>query len=107
MIPTMFKVRWYVVVALILLFSFPLYAEDSVRVLESASTGGIAALDRALARLSTHKRVLIVAAHPDDEDTRLLALVAQGLGGEAAYLSLSRGEGGQNLIGPELGVGSG
>ena len=43
------------------------------------------------------------AAHPDDEDTALLALVSQQ-GGEAAYLSLSRGDGGQNLVGPELGV---
>ncbi|HWN41198.1 MAG TPA: PIG-L family deacetylase [Thermoanaerobaculia bacterium] len=75
--------------------------------LEPPSTGGVAAVDRALARLSTHKRLLVVAAHPDDEDTTLLTLVARGMGGESAYLSLSRGEGGQNLIGPELGVGLG
>lgn len=49
----------------------------------------------------------MVAAHPDDEDTRLLTLVARGYGGEAAYLSLSRGDGGQNLIGPEVGPGLG
>ncbi len=76
-------------------------------VIEPPSTGGVAAVDRALARLSTHKRLLVVAAHPDDEDTALLTLVARGMGGESAYLSLSRGEGGQNLIGPELGVGLG
>ncbi len=75
--------------------------------LEPASTGGLAALDRALARLSSHQRLLVIAAHPDDEDTALLTWVARGLGGEAAYLSLSRGDGGQNLIGPELGVGLG
>ncbi len=67
------------------------------------TTGGIAALDRALGRLNTNKRVLIVAAHPDDEDTEFLTLLSRGLGVDAAYLSLSRGEGGQNLIGPELG----
>ncbi|MDH3744925.1 MAG: PIG-L family deacetylase, partial [Acidobacteriota bacterium] len=72
--------------------------------LEPASTGGIEAVDRALARLSTHKRLLVIGAHPDDEDNALLTYVSHGLGGEAAYLSLSRGEGGQNLIGPELGV---
>ena len=71
------------------------------------STGGLEAVDRALRRLATHRRLLVVAAHPDDEDTELLAAVAQGMGGEAAYLSLSRGEGGQNLIGPDLGVGLG
>ncbi|HYG61980.1 MAG TPA: PIG-L family deacetylase [Thermoanaerobaculia bacterium] len=75
--------------------------------LEPAGTGGIATVERALAKLMTHKRLLVVAAHPDDEDTSLLTLIARGMGGEAAYLSLSRGEGGQNLIGPELGVGLG
>ena len=65
------------------------------------------ALDRALARLSTHQRLLVIAAHPDDEDTRVLTWVSRALGGEAAYFSLNRGEGGQNLIGPDLGVGLG
>jgi LmbE family N-acetylglucosaminyl deacetylase len=73
-------------------------------VLEPASTGGAAVVDRALAKLSTHRRLLVIAAHPDDEDTSLLTLVSRGMGGESAYLSMSRGEGGQNLIGRELGV---
>jgi LmbE family N-acetylglucosaminyl deacetylase len=72
-----------------------------------ASSGGAPAVDRALSRLQQHRRLLMVAAHPDDEDTRLLTLVSRGLGGEAAYLSLSRGDGGQNLIGPEVGPGLG
>jgi LmbE family N-acetylglucosaminyl deacetylase len=72
--------------------------------LEPPATGGLPAVERTLARLTTHQRLLVVAAHPDDEDTQLLTLVARGMGGEAAYLSLSRGEGGQNLIGSELGV---
>ena len=49
------------------------------------------------------KRVLVIGAHPDDEDTDLLTVLVRGMGAEAAYLSLNRGEGGQNLIGPELG----
>ncbi|TNF71184.1 MAG: hypothetical protein EP299_12475 [Acidobacteria bacterium] len=75
--------------------------------LEPVTTGGVETVDRALAKLSTHKRVLLIGAHPDDEYNALLAVVARGFGGEAAYLSLSRGEGGQNLLGPELGVGLG
>ncbi len=71
------------------------------------TAGGLEAVDRALARLSAHRRLLVVGAHPDDEDTEILAFVARGLGGEAAYLSLTRGEGGQNLVGPDLGVGLG
>ena len=75
--------------------------------LEPAATGGAAAVDRALAKLSQNRRLLVIGAHPDDEDTSMLALVARQEGGEAAYLSLSRGDGGQNLIGPELGIGLG
>ncbi|MFP3938813.1 MAG: PIG-L family deacetylase, partial [Thermoanaerobaculia bacterium] len=84
----------------------PAAAADAVSpsVLEPAATGGVPAVERALARLTQHRRLLVVGAHPDDEDTTALTLAARGLGGEAAYLSLSRGEGGQNLIGPELGV---
>ncbi|MDH3735207.1 MAG: PIG-L family deacetylase, partial [Gemmatimonadota bacterium] len=55
-----------------------------------------------LRQLDGVKRVLLVAAHPDDEDTALLATLARGMGVETAYFSLTRGEGGQNLIGVEL-----
>lgn len=47
--------------------------------------------------------VLYVAAHPDDENNRLLPYLARGRALRTAYLSLTRGDGGQNLIGPELG----
>jgi LmbE family N-acetylglucosaminyl deacetylase len=60
-----------------------------------------------LRQLDGEKRVLMIAAHPDDEDTSLLAALARGQGVRTAYLSLSRGEGGQNLIGPELDEGLG
>lgn len=53
--------------------------------------------------LGHNRRVLMIGAHPDDEDTELLTILVRGMGAEAAYLSLDRGEGGQNLIGPELG----
>jgi len=71
--------------------------------LEPPTTGGYAALDLALRMLGHHKRVLMIAAHPDDEDTELLTVLVRGAGAETAYLSLTRGEGGQNLIGSELG----
>jgi LmbE family N-acetylglucosaminyl deacetylase len=48
-------------------------------------------------------RVLWIAAHPDDEDTQLIAWLARGRNVETAYMSLTRGDGGQNLIGNELG----
>ncbi|MBN7812024.1 PIG-L family deacetylase [Algoriphagus sp. H41] len=55
-------------------------------------------------QLEETKRVLYVAAHPDDENTRLIAYLVNGVHAEVAYLSLTRGDGGQNLIGKELGV---
>jgi LmbE family N-acetylglucosaminyl deacetylase len=47
--------------------------------------------------------VLYVAAHPDDENSRVITWLTRGRGYRMAYLSLTRGDGGQNLIGPELG----
>ncbi|MDP4747753.1 MAG: PIG-L family deacetylase [Algoriphagus sp.] len=57
-----------------------------------------------LLQLRETKRVLYVAAHPDDENTRLIAYLANGEHASVAYLSLTRGDGGQNLIGKELGI---
>lgn len=71
------------------------------------STGGLVALEHERRFLGHHRRVLMIAAHPDDENTEVLAILARGHGAETAYLSLTRGEGGQNLIGPELGEGLG
>lgn len=58
----------------------------------------------ALDHLQTVGSVLYVAAHPDDENTAFLAAMAKGRGMRTAYLSITRGEGGQNLIGPEQGA---
>ncbi|QOD60735.1 PIG-L family deacetylase [Polaribacter haliotis] len=45
---------------------------------------------------------LYIAAHPDDENTRLIAYLANNVKARTGYLSLTRGDGGQNLIGPEI-----
>lgn len=73
----------------------------------AGSTGGsmeTGSLLESLESLSRTGRVLYVGAHPDDENTRLLAYLAHGRGVEVAYLSLTRGGGGQNLIGTEQGA---
>jgi len=57
----------------------------------------------ALDRLNVVGSVLMIAAHPDDENTALLAYLARGRKVRTGYLSLTRGEGGQNLIGAEQG----
>ena len=56
-----------------------------------------------LRKLGVAGSVLYVAAHPDDENTALLAYLANGAQVRTAYLSLTRGDGGQNLIGSEQG----
>ncbi len=62
-----------------------------------------AEIQLALQKLNVLGRVLYIAAHPDDENTNLIALWANGSLYQTAYLSVTRGDGGQNLIGPELG----
>ncbi len=46
--------------------------------------------------------VLYIAAHPDDENTRLISYFSNDIKAQTAYLSLTRGDGGQNLVGPEI-----
>jgi len=57
----------------------------------------------ALEKLNVLGRVLYIAAHPDDENTNLMAFWSNGSLYDAAYLSVTRGDGGQNILGPELG----
>ncbi|HYW51401.1 MAG TPA: PIG-L family deacetylase [Gemmatimonadaceae bacterium] len=64
---------------------------------------GAVALHDLTGALGNTARVLMVGAHPDDEDTQLLGWLARGAKADAAYLSLTRGDGGQNAIGNELG----
>ncbi|HEX2716316.1 MAG TPA: PIG-L family deacetylase [Gemmatimonadaceae bacterium] len=64
---------------------------------------GATALRELTDALPNTMRVLLIGAHPDDEDTQLIAWLSRGRHVETAYLSLTRGDGGQNLIGNELG----
>ena len=68
-----------------------------------AQRNGGAELAELVRGLGVNTRVLMIGAHPDDEDTQLLTWLARGRHVETAYLSLTRGDGGQNLIGNELG----
>jgi LmbE family N-acetylglucosaminyl deacetylase len=55
-------------------------------------------------KLEETTTVLYIAAHPDDENTRLITWMSKEKRFRTAYISLTRGDGGQNLIGAELGV---
>src|SRR5947207_4728668 len=67
------------------------------------SFSGTAEIEQSLLKLNELGTVLHIAAHPDDERTAVLAYFARGRHMRTAYLSLTRGEGGQNLIGSEQG----
>src|SRR5438552_5452291 len=61
-----------------------------------------AAILQQLRSFATTGSVLYLAAHPDDENTQAITYLARGRGYRTAYLSLTRGDGGQNLLGPQL-----
>ena len=65
---------------------------------------GATEIEQSLRKLNELGTVLHIAAHPDDERTAVLAYFARGRHMRTAYLSLTRGEGGQNLIGSEQGA---
>ena len=99
--------RRHVAIALAAALLLPCTAAPARAQDGAAEYRGAAALGLQLRKLGTTKRVLMIGAHPDDEDTELLAAFALEEGADVAYLSLTRGEGGQNGIGPELGEGLG
>src|SRR5437763_2241203 len=92
------------------LWNVPLWAALGVAILAGSSDVGQAAAPTAgagilqsLRSFGTLGSVLYVAAHPDDENTQAITYLARGRGYRTAYLSLTRGDGGQNLLGPQLG----
>lgn len=78
---------------------YPLSVKSQVRPVYDYGAIGLGQL---LKKLNTTKSVMMIGAHPDDEDSALLAYLARGENARTAYLSLTRGDGGQNIIGSEL-----
>lgn len=68
----------------------------------AAETPSSAAILQDLRSFQNMGTVLYVAAHPDDENTTLIAYLARGKNYRMAYLSVTRGDGGQNLLGPDF-----
>jgi LmbE family N-acetylglucosaminyl deacetylase len=90
------------VVAAMLAVAGPAHSADAPPPL-SPEQMNASEIQLALQKLNVLGRVLYIAAHPDDENTYLMALWANGSLYDSAYLSVTRGDGGQNLLGPELG----
>src|SRR5499426_3971534 len=98
---TMKRATIFTLVICFAVISFPSNSSRA-QVRELAENKGAAAAWRALLRLRTTATVLHTTAHPDDEDAALLTWLARNQGAYTAMLTLNRGEGGANLIGPEL-----
>jgi LmbE family N-acetylglucosaminyl deacetylase len=86
-----------VAVALCALCVMPLSAAEEFLI-------GAPAIRYSLAKLNVLGSVLLIGAHPDDENNAVLAYCSRGLKLRTGYLSCTRGEGGQNLLGPEQGA---
>jgi LmbE family N-acetylglucosaminyl deacetylase len=84
-----------------LLIAF-LYLSSFVKA-QTSPPADLGTIQQNFKKLNTLGSVLYIAAHPDDENTRLLAYLAQEKHYRTGYLSLTRGDGGQNLIGNEQG----
>ena len=90
------KTLYLYVLLLLSQISIPIYAQPD-RILTSGE------IKSALKKLNVLGSVLYIAAHPDDENTALLSFFSSGESIHTGYLSLTRGDGGQNLIGSEQG----
>ena len=88
---------------LILLLSLSSFTISLVAQPQSPRTLNAAELRLAIKKLNVLGSVLFIAAHPDDENTAFLAYMAKGRLMRSAYLAVTRGEGGQNLLGAEQG----
>lgn len=77
---------------------------QSILVFAQQKSTSAAEVYQEIEKLAVFGKVLYIAAHPDDENTRLLAYLANERKLETAYLSITRGDGGQNLIGDEQGI---
>src|SRR6187402_1472449 len=74
---------------------------STIAIAQTAPPADLGSIQQNFKKLNTLGSVLYLAAHPDDENTRLLAYLAQEKHYRTGYLSLTRGDGGQNLIGNE------
>jgi LmbE family N-acetylglucosaminyl deacetylase len=86
--------------SLIIAFCSLFYASHS----QIAKTYTSSEILQRIKKLKVLGSVLYIAAHPDDENTRLIAHLANAKQYRTGYLSLTRGDGGQNLIGDEQGI---
>ena len=97
--------RWIRLAALALLVALPVFTQVVAQQESPAPGRGQSVADtlEAIQQARVVTRVVFIVAHPDDEASTLLTYLPHGLGTDTTLLTLNRGEGGQNAIGPEQG----
>jgi LmbE family N-acetylglucosaminyl deacetylase len=97
--------RWFRLAALAMLVGLPVFAQVVTQQEPPAPGRGQSVADmlEAIQQARVVTRVVFIVAHPDDEASTLLTYLPHGLGTDTTLLTLNRGEGGQNAIGPEQG----
>lgn len=93
----MFDIRRIFIYVLVLFIPAQLFAQAG-----PTPSMNAAEIKAAIKKAQVLGTVLYMAAHPDDENTRFIAYAAKGMGLKTGYLSLTRGDGGQNLVGKEV-----
>jgi len=91
-------------VALVAALSAGLRAQGPSAVAGQAGAADLPDVVEAIDHARVTTRILCITAHPDDEPAALLTYLSRGLGADVALLSITRGEGGQNALGPEQGA---
>ena len=94
--------KFKIITCLIFTLAFLILHLPAAAQVRASNDQGALGLGQLLRRMNTTASVMMIGAHPDDEDSALLAYLARGENARAAYLSLTRGDGGQNILGPEL-----
>ena len=84
------------------LYFFIAVLTASMAYAQKPKTSSSNAIYESVQKLNFLGSVLYIAAHPDDENTKLISYMSNHVKARTAYLSLTRGDGGQNLIGPEI-----
>ncbi len=102
--------RLFSLSAALLLAAAPLIAQTPTATTIAATTDyqplrvdrGTPALQQSLRKLATRSSLMLIVAHPDDEDGGMLTYESRGQGARVALLTLNRGEGGQNIMSNDL-----
>lgn len=99
---SMFRFRWAALFSILVLLTVRAQRQPSPDAIAVDVNRGAAGLTRWLHAIGTRASLIMITAHPDDEDGGMLALEARGTGARGVLMTLTRGEGGQNAMSSDM-----